>query len=188
MIKQNETLIFILCFIMIFLLGCEKSASRPQADNKVLAEFKENAWWLPEYNTLNAALDKAGGILSCSYRSGPGGVTTVNLILERGPGKALTLIFESPPLAIKSLDGKTGHIVEHDYRTKTKFRDINLDGIPDEVLVEPAGEPLSSENITEDGYMRVRYSDDHTVIFVQWSVGIAVATNRFLHSKESVLP
>jgi hypothetical protein len=160
----------------------------PPTDGQVITAFKEKAWWLTEYKTLNAALDKAGGNLSFSYRSGPGGDTTVNLKLERGPGNALTLIVDSPPQAFKSLNEKTGRLVTDDYRTTSKFRDTDLDGMPDEAFIEPAGEPLYPETLTRDGYIRVRDSTDHTALFMQWTIGIAVATNRFLHGKESVLP
>jgi len=165
-----------------------KTSPNPPRDGQVVSAFKEKAWWLIEYKKLNEALDSAGGNLFCSYRSGRAGTATVNLRLERGPGNRLTLIVDSPPQAFKHLDKETGRLVPDDYRTTFRFRDTDLDGIPDEALIEPAGEPLYAETLTHDGYILVRDSIDHTALFVQWTIGIAVATNRFLHGKESALP
>jgi hypothetical protein len=152
-------------------------------DGQVIAAFKEKASWLAEYKMLNEALDRAAGNLFCSYRSGLGGTSTVNLRLERGPGNGLTLIIDSPPEAFKHLDEKTGRVVPDDYRTTSRFRDTDLDGVPDEALIEPSGEPLYAETLTRDGYILVRDSAEHTAFFAQWTVGMYIATNHFLHGK-----
>lgn len=160
----------------------------PPPDGQVIAAFKEKAFWLAEYKMLNEALDRAGGNLFCSYRSGPTGATTVNLKLERGPGTGLTLTVDCPPESFKSLDLKTGSLVADNYRTTCRFRDTDLDGMPDEALIEPSGEPLYAETLTADGYIRVRDSVDHTSVFALWTISMAIATNRFLHGNESAVP
>lgn len=157
-------------------------------EGQIIASFRQKAWWIAEYKTLNAALDSAGGNLACAYRSGPGGATTVNLEMRRGPGAGLTLIIDTPPEATKSLEEHTGRLIPHDYRTVFSFRDNDLDGMPDESRMEPAGKPLYAETVTPDGYTRVRDSVDHTADFALWAIGMGMATNRFLHGSESSLP
>jgi hypothetical protein len=120
-------------------------------DGQVFAAFKERAWWLAEYQQLNAALDQAGGKLSASYRTGPEGQGVVHTELTRGPGHGLTLVVDAPPQSVKSLDKTTGRLITQDHRNVFTIRDVDLDGMPDQVRMEPAGEPISQESFTE-GY------------------------------------
>ncbi len=157
-------------------------------DGRVVQAFKGQAWWLKDYSELNNTLDSAKGQLTASYRSGPGGAAKVNLSLERGPGLALTLTIDSPPQALVTQDPRTGRMITSERRTVFTFRDRDLDGMPDEVLEQPKGEPLSREALAADGFMVIRDSADHRAYFVQWSIGMAFATNHFLHGKDSVYP
>jgi hypothetical protein len=169
----------------------EPSRSAPQdppPDGRVFTAFKEKAWWLTEYGQLNATLDRAGGKLSASYRTGPEGQGIVNIQLIRAPNRGLILFVDAPPQSVKSLDEQTGQLVPQTHRNVFTFRDVNLDGIPDHVRMEPAGAPISQEAFTDDGFMRVRDSVDHTAVLVQWSIGIGYCTNHFLHDKESAFP
>jgi hypothetical protein len=160
----------------------------PPPHGQVFAAFKEKAWWLAEYRQLNAVLDRAGGKLSAHYRTGPGGQGMVNIELKRGPNEGLTLVVDAPPQSVKSLDEKTGQLVPQDHRNVFTFRDVDLDGMPDQVRMEPEGKPISQESFTEDGFMRVRDSADHTALLVQWTIGLGYCTNHFLHGKESAFP
>ncbi|MBM4277216.1 MAG: hypothetical protein FJ130_04940 [Deltaproteobacteria bacterium] len=81
----------------------QREMQLPQ-DGQVIASFKEKAWWLSEYAQLNAALDKAGGALSASYRVGPKGSSHVRVQLERGAGNSLNLILDLLPEALVSAD------------------------------------------------------------------------------------
>lgn len=165
--------------------------SAPQApppDGQVFAAFREKAWWPAEYGQLNATLDQAGGKLSASYRTGPEGQGIVNVQLSRGPNQGLILVVDAPPQSVKSLDEQTGQLVPQEHRNVFTFRDVDLDGMPDHVRIEPAGPPISQESFTEDGFMRVRDSADHTAVLVQWTIGIGYCTNHFLHGKESAFP
>ena len=169
----------------------EASRTAPQApppDGQVLAALKEQAWWSAEYGKLNATLDRAGGNLSASYRTGPEGQAIVNVQLSRGPNRALILVLDSPSQSLKSFDEQTGQLVPQEHRSVFTLRDVDLDGMPDHVRMEPAGQPISQESFTEDGFMKVRDSADHTAFLVQWTIGIGYCTNLFLHGKESAFP
>jgi len=168
--------------------GWQDRSSQPPRDGKIIAAYKSKAWWLPEYKQLNDALDQAGGTLSASYRVGPSGTSYVGVKLARGPGKGLILALDVPPEAIKSVDPKTGKTESAKERSVWTFRDHNLDGMPDDVLVKLFQDPIFQESFTSDGYMVVRDSVDHTAILGQWTIGLAFCTNHFLHGKDSVLP
>ena len=168
--------------------GRQDRGTRPPPDGKVIAAFKSEAWWLPEYKQLNDVLDQAGGTLSASYRAGPSGTSYVGVKLERGHGKGLILSLDLPPEVIKSVDPKTGKIESGNERNRWTFRDHNLDGMPDDVLLKPVQYPIFQESFTADGYMVVRDSVDHTAILGQWTIGLAFCTNHFLRGKDSVLP
>jgi hypothetical protein len=157
-------------------------------DGQVIAEYKRRAWWLSEYGNLNAALDRAGGKLSASYRTGPRGEAVVRIELIRGPGQAVTLVIDSPPQATKAFDEKSRSWVSEDYRSVWTLRDIDLDGFPDQARDEPGGKPIFQETFTVDGFMRVRDSTQHDAIFTEWMVGLGYCTNRFLHGKDSAFP
>ena len=165
-----------------------KAQQAPPPNGQVFTAFKQRAWWLAEYPQLNTALDQAGGKLSASYRTGPEGQEFVHTELRRGPGHGLTLVVDAPRQAVKSLDEKTGRLIPQDRRNVLSFRDTDLDGMPDQVRMEPAAEPISRESFTEDGFMRIRDSADHTVFLIQWTVGLGYCTNHFLHGKESAFP
>jgi hypothetical protein len=166
----------------------KQQAMQLPPDGQVIAAFKEKAWWLPEYHRLNAALDKAGGSLSASYRVGPKGASYVKVQLERGPRKGLTLIIDLPPEAIVSVDPNTGKTEPGKERTIWTYRDYDLDGIPDEVFSKSFQKPISKESFTNDGFMVVRDSADHTSIFIQWTIALGFSTNHFLYGKDSVSP
>jgi hypothetical protein len=137
---------------------------------------------------LNAALDQAGGSLSASYRVGPRGTSHVKVRLLRDPNKSLTLIVDLPPEAVVSADPNTGKTQPGKERIIMTYRDHDLDGIPDDVFSKSFGEPISKETFTNDGFMRIRDSVDHTAFLVQWTIGLAFSTNHFLHGKDSVSP
>jgi len=174
---------------MIF--GPQYEPSTPEApppDGQVFAAFREKAWWLAQYGQLNATLDRVGGKLTSSYRTGPEGQDIVNIQLTRGPNHGVTLVVDTPPESVKSLNKQTGQLVHREHRNVFTFRDLDLDGLPDQVRMEPAGLPISQESFAEDGCMRVRDSVDHTAVLVQWTLGIGYCTNHFLHGKESAFP
>ena len=157
-------------------------------DGQVIASFKEKAWWLPEYAQLNAALDKASGALSASYRVGPKGTSHVRVQLERGTGKSLNLILDLPPEAVVSADPSKGKTLPSKERIIIKFRDHDLDGIPDDVFSKSFGESIAKEKFTNDGFLHIRDSVDHTAFLAQWTIGLAFSSNHFLHDKDSVSP
>lgn len=160
----------------------------PPPDAQVFVAFQEGAWWLAEYRQLNVALDQAGGKLSASYRTGPEGQEIVHAELKRGPGHGLTLVVDAPPQAMKSLDEKSGRLLPQVHRNILTLRDTDLDGIPDQVLMERAGEPIWQESFTKDGFMKVRDSADHTGVLMAWTINLGYCTNHFLHAKESAFP
>lgn len=168
-------------------VGRQQYTQRP-SDGQVIASFKEDAWWLPEYSKLNSAIDQAGGSLSASYRVGPRGTSHVKVQLLRGPKKSLMLILDLPPEVVVSADSNTGKTQMGKERIVMTYRDHDLDGIPDDVFSKSFGEPIWEETFTNDGFTRIRDSVDHTAFLMQWTIGIAFSTNHFLHGKDSVSP
>jgi len=167
--------------------GGKQRGTQP-LDEQVIAAFRQQAWWLPEYKQLNAALDQAGGTLSASYLVGPKGTSYVGIKLVREPGKSLTMTLDLPPEAMVSVDPKTGKAQPSRERSVWVYRDHDLDGMPEDVFVKPSQKPMFKETFTNDGYMLVRDSGDHTALLVQWTIGLAFSTNHFLHGKDSVSP
>ena len=165
----------------------QREMELPQ-DGQVIALYKEESWWLPKYAQLNAALDKAGGTLSASYRVGPTGTSHVRVQIERGAGKGLNLILDLPPEALKSADPKAGKALPSKERVIFRYRDHDLDGMPDDVFSESFGEPLSKEEVTNDGFYRIRDSVDHAAFLAQWSIGLAFSTDHFLQDEDSASP
>ena len=168
-------------------VGRQQNTQTP-SDGQVIAFFKEKAWWLPEYPRLNAVLDQTGGSLSASYRVGPKGTSHVEVQLLQEPKKSLTLILDLPPGAVISADPNTGKTKPGEERIIMTYRDHDLDGIPDDVFSKSFGEPIWKETLTNDGFMRIRDSVDHTAFLIQWTIGLAFSTNHFLHGKNSVSP
>jgi hypothetical protein len=168
--------------------GDQQGEMQLPPDGQVITSLKEKAWWLPEYAQLNAAVDKAGGSLSASYRVGPKGTSHVRVHLERGTGKSLNLILDLPPEAVARADPNTGKTLPSKERMIIKYRDHDLDGMPDDAFSKSFGEPISKEEFTNDGFLRIRDSVDHTALLAQWTIGLAFSTNHFLHNKDSVRP
>ena len=155
----------------------------------MIAAFQRKAWWPPEYQRLNDSVDDAKGKeVSFSYRTGPGGVGTVAVTLRRAENGGLIVSTVLPPEALKHLNPDTGRWEPGSDRTTMTLRDHDLDGWPDDVKDDPAGEPVFAEEFTDDGFMKIRDSADHTGVFVQWTVTIGVATNYLLHGKKSAFP
>jgi len=162
--------------------GSRQSDDDIPPDGAVIDSFKEKASWLAEYAQLNEAVDMAGGSLAASYRTGPDGSATVHTELRRGPGRALTLMLNSPPEAVKTLDASTPTLPVAAHRTIIELRDTDLDGMPNEVCMEPAGQPVFRESFTDDGFMFVRDNAEHTAFLVQWTIGLAYWTDQLLHT------
>jgi uncharacterized membrane protein YhdT len=168
--------------------GWQFLGTKPSPDGKLIAAFKSRARWLPEYKQLNDALDRAGGTVSASYRVGPTGTSYVGVKLARGAGKGFIVTPDLPPEAINSVDPKTGKTESGEERSVWTYRDHNLDGMPDDVLVKPFQIPVFQESFRNDGYMAVRDSVDHKALLALWMTDVTLCTNHFLHSKDSNLP
>jgi len=54
--------------------------------------------------------------------------------------------------------------------------------------MEPSGEPLYEETVTEDGFIKFRSGPDHQSIWTQWSIGIGYSVNHFIHGFDSASP
>ncbi|MFH1688029.1 MAG: hypothetical protein ABIE70_10995 [bacterium] len=172
--------------------GGQEHASRvqeipPQDSTSIIATMKSNAWWLSQYKQLNDTLDKAGGILSSSYRTGPGGIGYVNVRLERIGKRGLYVTIDSPPESMQSIDTVRGATQPSKDRIVVYYRDNDLDGMPDDVYSASFGESIFPEKYTADGFTVIRDDVDHVAFLAQWTICLAYCTNKFLHDKESVL-
>jgi hypothetical protein len=95
---------------------------------------------------------------------------------------------EFPREAMVSVDPDTGENIPSETAPRITIRDHNLDGMPDDFNIQPAGQPVYKEELTEDGFIKFRDSSEHQAIFVQWSVGIGYSVNHFLHGIDSAMP
>lgn len=160
-------------------IGTTNSLSSPTA--------KE--WWITEYPALIQALETANNqSLSTNYRTGPSGEAEVKLTLIRKPNDGLILKLNLPPQAIFSVDPKTGERKPSSISPVITIRDHNEDGMPDDFNMEPRGEPLYKETVTEDGFIKFRSGPDHQSIWLQWSIAVGFSVNQFLHGINSALP
>ena len=149
----------------------------------------QELWWQGEYPALIRAVDgTANSSLSTSYRTGPGGRSTVRLLLSKTRADSLVLEMEFPREAMVSGDPNRGVKTPSETPPRITIRDHNLDGMPDDFNIEPAGQPVYKEEFTEDGFVKFRDSSEHQAILVQWSVGIGYSVNHFLHGIDSAVP
>jgi len=154
-----------------------------------LSSTSAKEWWMNEYSALIQAVETANNrTLSTNYRTVPGGEAEVKLTLIRKVNDGVTLKLNLPPQAIFSVDQKTGERKPSSILPVITIRDHNEDDIPDNFNMEPSGEPLYKETITEDGFINFRSGPDHQSIWVQWSVAIGFSVNHFLHGFDSALP
>ena len=112
----------------------------------------------------------------------------MKILLVTTPFHGLILTADLPREATRSLDPKTGELKPRETRSILTFRDLDLDGVPDEFKVEPRGELLYEEELTDDGFVKFRNSSEHQSILTLWSVSIGFSINHFLHGIDSALP
>lgn len=166
----------------------QQQAAQPLEDGQVIAAFREKAWWLSDYPRLNAALDKAGGSLSTSYRVGPKDNALVQIRIERGADKSLILKIDLPPEAMIEAAPKIGKPQSANEGSSWVYRDHNLDGVPDDVLSKFHSKKIPKDSFTDDGFMIIRDSSYYSEFFILWTVGLSFSTNHFLYGKDSTLP
>ncbi len=154
-----------------------------------LSSASAKEWWITEYPALIQAVETANNqTLTTTYRTGPRGEAEVKLTLIRRPSNGIILKLNLPPQAMLSVDPKTGEKTSSSTLPVITIRDHNGDGIPDDFNMEPRGEPLYQETVTEDGFIRFRSGPDHQSIWLQWSIAIGFSVNHFLHGLDSALP
>ena len=148
-----------------------------------------NLWWQAEYPALiNAVADTDSSSLSTSYRTGPGGSSWVRVLLLKQVDGGLVLTIELPREAVSNIEPETGERMSSEAEPRITIRDHNLDGMPDDFNMEPAGIPVYREELTEDGFIRFRDSSEHQAILMQWSIAIGYSINHFLHGIDSAMP
>ena len=118
----------------------------------------QDLWWFPEYQKL---ITKIKGTqtkkLTTSWRTGPGGKGTVHLSISI---KKNSVVLEQklPRQAIVTYDEKTGKMVPSKKRPVVIIRDHDLEGYPDDFLIEP-GKPLENAILTIDGFVKYQNSE-----------------------------
>ncbi len=112
----------------------------------------------------------------------------MRLLLSKTRADSLVLEMEFPREAMVSVDPDTGEKMPSETASRITIRDHNLDSMPDDFNIQPAGQPVYNEELTEDGFIKFRDSSEHQAIFVQWSVGIGYSVNHFLHGIDSAVP
>ena len=100
----------------------------------------------------------------------------------------LSVTIELPIEAYVVADPTTGEKSPMEALPRITIRDHDLDGLPDDFNIEPGGKFLYKEELTKDGFIKLRNSSEHGAILMQWSVGVGYGVNYFLHGVESALP
>lgn len=155
--------------------------------NPVLERLTQNKWWLVEYPALIEAVEKAdSNQLSTSYRVLADGTSKVELLLSKTTDKGFILTMKLPKGVLSSIDPNTGENVRSDVAPTIIIRDHNLDGLPDDFQMEPSGQPLYKENVTDDGFIIYRDAPEHHVILAQWAIGVGYSISYFLHGRSSL--
>jgi hypothetical protein len=150
--------------------------------NPVLEQLTQNKWWLAEYPALIEAVEKAdSNQLSTSYAVLADGNSKVELLLSKMPDTGFILTMKLPKGVQSSIVLNTGEKVQSDVAPTIIIRDHNLDGLPDDFQIEPSGQPLYKEKVTDDGFIIYRDVPEHHVILAQWAIGIGYSINYFLH-------
>jgi len=149
----------------------------------------EEYWWMAEYPTLIQAVKTSdNSTLSATYLTGPQGNAEVKIKLFRKPQGGLIMTKDLPSQAVFSIDPKTGKRIPSSTGTTIIIRDHNEDGKLDDFRVEPSGETLYKEEVTDEGFTKFRTGSDHQIISMQWAIGIGFCVNHFLHGIDSALP
>ena len=155
----------------------------------IIEQLPADNWWFSEYAALVETVEKSeNNTLSTSYATGPRLSAKVEISLFKKPGGSLVLKLKPPREAVFSVDPKTGDEIPSKTAPTITIRDHNLDGLPDDFLMEPSGESVYREKYTDDGFTIYRDSPDHQVFLAQWVIGIGYSTNYFLHGVESFRP
>jgi len=164
------------------------SNSLPNAStNPVLERLTQNKRWLAEYPALIEAVEKAdSNQLSTSYTVLADGTSKVELLLSKTTDKGFILTMKLPKGVQSSIDLNTGEKVRSDVAPTIIIRDHNLDGLPDDFQIEPSGQPLYKEKVTDDGFIIYRDDPEHHVILAQWAIGVGYSINYFLHGRSSL--
>lgn len=155
--------------------------------NPVLEQLTQNKWWLDEYPILIQAVEKAeNNQLSTSYTVLADGTSKVELLLSKTPDTGFILTMKLPKGVQSSINPSTGEKLQNDVSPTIIIRDHNLDGLPDDFQIEPSGQPLYKEKITDDGFIIYRDDPNHKAILTQWAIGIGYSINYFLHGQSSL--
>lgn len=181
---------FILPWVIAgFFLGWfETSSSIPNTStNPVLEQLTQNQQWLTEYPALIKAVEKADSSqLSTSYTVLADGTSKVELLLSKTADKGFILTMKLPRGVQSSIDPNTGEKVQGDVAPTIIIRDHDLDGLPDDFKIEPSGQPLFKEKVTDEGFIIYRDAPEHHVILAQWAIGVGYSINYFLHGRGSL--
>jgi hypothetical protein len=157
--------------VLALLQGSPPSPPTAPSLEEAVSRIK-SLWWKAEYPALVELVGRApNSTLKVSYRTGPEGRAEVKLSLHKKPNGGLTLRSEYPKEALFSVDRETGRKTPAEANFVITFYDANLDGIPDQTLLEPGGGKL-----------------DDNFALIQWSTGIGFSINHFLHGIKSAMP
>ena len=92
-----------------------------------------------------------------------------------------------PRQAVVTHDDKTSKTVPSSEIPVIVFRDHNQDGYPEDFSFSP-GKPPENMILTEDGFVKLPYTEEYASVFMQWVVGIGFSVNDFLYGIKSPYP
>ncbi len=147
----------------------------------------QQLWWLSDYPKLIQKIDTTTTKrLNTSWKTGPEGSSTVYLDLAK-KGNSLIMEMKLPKEAIVTRNKKTNETIPSSEIPVIIIRDHGMDGYPDDFSLIPGN---LSENaiVTEDGFVKIKQTEEYTSIFMQWMVGIGFSVNEFLYGIRSPYP
>jgi len=180
-------LIVILIIILIsewtplnLILGPQYEKNRVSYTNSVLSQ---NLWSVSEYSNLVKVIDNSpNNKIKTSYKTGPGGLSKIEITLSK-KGGVLLLVMKLPKQAVMAYDEDNNKMIPFDTNPLIFIRDNNLDGQPDDFIMEP-GKPLDKSTLTSDGFVKIQNTEEYKSIIFQWNIGIGYSVKHFLQSSD----
>jgi len=160
------------------ILGPQYENDRVSYTNSVLSQ---NLWSVSEYSNLVKVIDNSpNNEIKTSYKTGPGGLSKIEITLSK-KGGVLLLVMKLPKQAVMAYDEDNNKMIPSDTNPLIFIRDNNLDGQPDDFIMEP-GNPIDKSTLTSDGFVKIQNTEEYKSIIFQWKVGIGFSVKHFLQS------
>jgi len=162
-----------ICYIIVLVLSATSGAIG-----------KDLFWWSSEYqNLIGFAAKQKGNTATCSYRAGDDAHSVIKISIVVEKTGTILMKLEGAGENIVDADENAGTYEQRSGRAAFYFRDINKDGMPDEVKDESNPDPADRLR-----YYQLSEYEDPEGLLVLWNIGIGYSINKLLHGIDSALP